>query len=105
MHARLTVYDDVDLDLSNQAREWLAASGEDPFRHLPGYHGSMTLLDRAHARLVGIGFYASADDAEEAGRRLPALAADAAGLLPDAIRPILDLQPVSVEIYEIVHRD
>jgi hypothetical protein len=65
----------------------------------------MTLLDRAHARLIGIGFYASAADAEEAGRRLPALAAEAAGRLPDGIRPILDLQPASVEVYEIVHRD
>ena len=96
MHARLTVYDDVDLDLSVQAREWLAASGEDP---------SMTLLDREHARLVGISCYASAADAEEAGRRLAALAANTASRLPDTIRPSLDLQPVSVEIYEIVHRD
>ena len=105
MFARLTVYDDVDLELHDRARDWLQASGLDPFRELPGYQGSMTLLDRGNARLIGIGFYAGAADVQAAERLLPAILEAAAPRLPDAIRPILDLQPSSVELFELVHRD
>jgi hypothetical protein len=105
MFARLTVYDDVDPELNDRARDWLQASGADPFRELPGYQGSMTLLDRDKARLIGIGFYASVADAHAAVRSLPAILEAAAPQLPDAIRPILDLQPISVELFELVHRD
>jgi hypothetical protein len=105
MFARLTVYDDVDPELNDRAREWLEASGADPFRELPGYQGSMTLLDRDNARLIGIGFYASAADVQEADRLLPAILEAAAPQLPDAIRPMLDMRPASVELFELVHRD
>ena len=38
----------------------------DPFGELPGCRGSMTLLDRDNARLLGLGFYASVGQAQEA---------------------------------------
>lgn len=65
----------------------------------------MTLLDRGNARLIGIGFYASAADVQAAERLLTAIRDEAAPRLPDAIRPILDLQAASVELFELVHRD
>ena len=105
MFARLTVYETVDVALSDKAREWLETSGADPFRELPGYRGSMTLLDRDNARIIGVGFYATAADAAEAARRLPALYADAVGQVPDSLRPILDMSAKRVDLYEIVHRD
>ena len=80
--------------------------GRDPFGDLPGYRGSMTLVDRDNARLVGIGFYASAGQAREADTllsddRRPSAATD----VPDDIRPALDMRAESVGLYEIVHRD
>jgi hypothetical protein len=105
MFARLTVYDDVDAELNDRAREWLQALGADPFRELPGYQGSMTLLDRDNAQLIGIGFYASAADVREAERRLPAIFEAAAPRVPDALRPMLDMRPASVALFEVVHRD
>jgi hypothetical protein len=105
MFARLTVYHDIDLELADRAREWLEASAADPFRELPGYRGSMTLLDRGNARIVGLGFYASAADVHEAERRLPALFAAAAPQVPDDLRPMLDHRPATVGHYEVVHRD
>src|SRR5215212_3058337 len=61
----------------------METSETDPFGELPGYRGSMTLVDRANARLVGIGFYATAGQADEADALLAtmpeALAAAMAG--------------------------
>ena len=105
MVARLSVYENVDLDLATRVQEWMEAIEADPFADLPGYRGSMTLVDRDNARLVGIGFYASAGHADEAGARLDALADQARARMPDAVRPALDLEPDSVGVYEIVHRD
>ena len=66
MFARLSLYENVDLELADQVTQWVEATETDPFRELPGYSGSMTLVDRENARLVGIGFYASAGQAQEA---------------------------------------
>ena len=105
MFARLTVYENVDVDLADQVKQWIEALETDPFAELPGYRGSMTLVDRDNARLVGIGFYASAGDAREADALLRALYEQARTRLPDAIRSTLDMQLESVGLYEIVHRD
>ena len=60
----------------------------DPFGELPGYRGSMTLVDRDNARLVGIGFYASAGHAKEADALLTTTWYESvADRVPDAIRP------------------
>ena len=105
MFARLTVYDNVDISLADRLREFIESLEADPFGELPGYRGSMTLVDRGNARLVGIGFYASAGDAEEADALVGAIYEHARAELPEAIRPALDMRPESVGLYEIVHRD
>jgi hypothetical protein len=105
MFARLSIYENVDLELADQFKQWVEATETDPFRELPGYGGSMTLVDRENARLVGIGFYASAGQAQEAETLLTTMFEDARAQVPDAIRPALDMQPESVGLYEIVHRD
>ena len=105
MFARLSIYENVDLDLADQVTQWVEASDTDPFGALPGYRGSMTLVDRDNARLVGIGFYASAGQAQEADTLLTTMFDDARDHVPDAIRPALDMQPESVGLYEIAHRD
>jgi hypothetical protein len=105
MFARLSIYENVDLELADQFKQWVEATETDPFRELPGYSGSMTLVDRENPRLVGIGFYASAGQAQEAETLLTTMFEDARAQVPDAIRPALDMQPESVDLYEIVHRD
>ena len=105
MFARLTVYDDVDLDLADQVKQWMETLDTNPFGDLPGYRGSMTLVDRDNARLVGIGFYASAGDAQEAEALTGTIYAQARDRIPEAVRPGLEMQPESVGLYEIVHRD
>ena len=66
----------------------------------------MTLVDRDNARLVGIGFYASAGHAKEADALLTTTWYEAvADQVPDPIRPALEMRPDSVGLYELVHRD
>jgi hypothetical protein len=78
----------------------------DPFGDLPGYRGSMTLVDRDNARLVGVGFYASAGQAQEADALLTTTWYEAvADKVPEMIRPALEMQPDSVGLYEVVQRD
>jgi hypothetical protein len=103
--ARLTIYDNVDLDLADQVKQYIEALDADPFGDLPGYRGSMTLVDRDNARLIGIGFYASADQAREADALVGAIYEQARAEVPEAIRPALDMRPDTVGLYEIVHRD
>jgi hypothetical protein len=105
MFARLSIYENVDLDLADQVKQWVEASGKDPFGELPGYRGSMTLVDRDNARIVGIGFYASAGQAQEADALLTSMPERVRAQVPDAIRPALDMRPESVGLYEIAHRD
>ena len=105
MFARLSTYENVDLDLADQVTQWIETTETDPFRELPGYRGSMTLVDRDNARLVGIGFYASAGQAQEADTLLTTMFEDARAQVPESIRPALDMRPESVGLYEIVHRD
>jgi hypothetical protein len=105
MFARLSIYENVDLELADQVKRWVETTETDPFRELPGYRGSMTLVDRDNARVVGIGFYASAGQAQEADTLLTTLFEDARAQIPEPIRPALDMQPESVGLYEIVHRD
>ena len=105
MFARLSLYENVDLEVADQLTRWVEAAGTNPFRELPGYSGSMTLVDRENARLVGIGFYASAGQAQQAETLLTSMLEDVRAEVPDALRPAFDMQPESVGLYEIVHRD
>jgi hypothetical protein len=103
--ARLSIYENVDLDLADQVKQFMETLQTDPFGELPGYRGSMTLVDRDNARLVGIGFYASAGQAQEAEALLRAMPDTLASKVPDGIRPALEMRPDSVGLYEIVQRD
>jgi hypothetical protein len=105
MFARLSIYENVDLDLAERVKHWMESSGVDPFDDLPGYRGSMTLVDRDNARLVGIGFYASAGQAEEADTMLSTLPDRVPPEVPEDVRQLLDVRPESIGLYEIVHRD
>jgi hypothetical protein len=105
MVARLTVYENVDVDLTDMVRQWFETLDANPFGDLPGYRGSMTLVDRDNARLVGIGFYASAGDAQEADALVDGAFEEARERIPESIRPALEVRPESVGLYEIVHRD
>ena len=106
MFARLSIYENVDLDLADQVKQFMETLQTDPFGELPGYRGSMTLVDRDNARLVGIGFYASAGHAKEADALLTTTMPDTlADQVPDTIRPALETRPDSVGLYEIVQRD
>ena len=49
MFARLSIYENVDLELADQVTQWVEAAETDPFGDLPGYRGSMTLVDRDNA--------------------------------------------------------
>ena len=99
MFARLITDEYVDLVLADRVRDWMEAVEADPFRELPGYRGSITLVDRDNARLVGIGFYASAGQAQEAEALLATMYEQAKTQLPGDIRPALDMQPESVGLY------
>jgi hypothetical protein len=101
MHARVTTYEDVDLDLVDRVGAFMAAQEQDPFAGLPGYRGSMTLVDRENARLIGIGFYESAGHAREAESMLATMPAQLAGQVPEDIRPALLDRPASVGLYEV----
>jgi hypothetical protein len=105
MFARLSIYENVDLDLADQVQKWFEATDNAPFADLPGYRGSMTLVDSDNARMVGIGFYATAGQAQQADALLTTLFEQARAEVPEAIRPALDTRPESVGLYEIVHRD
>ena len=105
MVARLSIYENVDLDLADQVKQYVDSLDADPFGDLPGYRGSMTLVDRDNARMVGIGFYASAGQAEEAETLLKTIPERVGGEVPDNVRLAFDMQPESVGLYDVVHRD
>jgi hypothetical protein len=101
MHARVTTYEDIDLDLSARVEAFMASQEQDPFAGLPGYRGSMTLIDRENARLIGIGFYESAGHAREAEVILATMPAEVIDRVPEDIRPVLGRRPASVGLYEV----
>ena len=41
MFARLSLYENVDLEVADQLTRWVEATETDPFRELPGYSGSI----------------------------------------------------------------
>ena len=102
MHARVTTYEDVDLEVAARIQAYVEGLDEDPFAGLPGYRGSLTLLDRENARLIGVGFYDSGGHAREADALLETWPAQVADALPDEIRQALTPRPASVGFYEVV---
>jgi hypothetical protein len=105
MIARLSTYANVDLDLADRLKTWMDGPGTGSFDELPGYRGSLTLIDRDNARLVGIGFYDTLGDAREAEVLLAAIYARGRTELPEDLREAVDMRPESQGIYEVAHRD
>jgi hypothetical protein len=105
LFARLSTYENVNLDLADQVTQFMETLEADPSGDMPGYRGSMTLVDRDNARLIGIGFYASAGHAKEADALLTTTWYESvADRVPDAIRPALEMRPDAVGLFEIVQR-
>ena len=105
MIARLSIYANVDLELADRLKTWMEGEGAGTFGSLPGYRGSMTLVDRDNARLVGIGFYDTAGHAREAEAQIAAIYARGATELPEGLRGALLMAPESEGLFEVAHRD
>jgi hypothetical protein len=101
VYARVTIFDDVDLSLEREALAWAQTEGLRISKALPGYQGLLTLVDRADRRLVGIGFYATAEDARQVDSLFPETLAES---LPEELRRALPTQS-SVGVFEVVERD
>ena len=65
MFARVAVYEQIDVEGWEPVSKWFKEHADELNRGLAGYQGSMTLLDRENARLVGIGLYDTAANAHE----------------------------------------
>ena len=104
MFARLTVYENVDLDLNDRLAAFMEGLAQDPFSDLPGYRGSMTLLDRGSSRLIGIGLYDDEDQARAVDAAMANPSQETIDALPDDLRGVLDFQPRTVAYYEVVAR-
>ncbi|HET8953477.1 MAG TPA: hypothetical protein VFN44_23345 [Solirubrobacteraceae bacterium] len=105
MIAKLSTYANVDLDLADRVKAWMDTEGAGIYDRIPGYRGSLTLVDRDNARMVGIGFYATAGLAAEAEAMLAEIYAEGRERLPASIRGVLDQTPESVGLFEVAHRD
>lgn len=57
MYARVAMYEEVDVENWDRVANWFEEHGDAMNQRLTGYMGSMTLVDRANARLYGIGLY------------------------------------------------
>ncbi len=65
MFARVAMYEQIDVENWEPVANWFREHGEELNQRLPGYQGSMTLLDRENARGFGIGLYDTAANAHE----------------------------------------
>jgi hypothetical protein len=102
MHARLTVYENVDLELNDRIAEFMKELDSDPFADLPGYRGSMTLLDRAGARLIGIGLYDDEGSARAVDAVMENPPKEMIAALPDDLKSVADMRPDTVAFYEVI---
>ncbi len=69
MFARLAMYEQIDAENWERVAKWFEQHGEELNQRLAGYLGSITLLDRENARVVGVGLY----DTEANARAVDAL--------------------------------
>ena len=101
MFARLSIFDDVDLSLEEQAREWMTTEGLRLSRALPGYQGLMTLIDRDSRRVVGIGLYDNEENARQADELLNQAPPES---LPEELRRALPARSF-VGLFDVVERE
>ncbi len=64
----------------------------------------MTLLDRGHARLIGIGLYDDEDQARAVDAVMDSPPQEMIDALPDDLKGALDMQPETVAYYEVIGR-
>jgi hypothetical protein len=102
MHARLTVYENVDLAMNDRIAEFMKGLDRDPFAELPGYRGSMTLLDRSAARLIGIGLYDDEGSARAVDAMMENPPEEMIAALPDDLKAVADMRPDSTAYYEVI---
>lgn len=99
MYARLTMFDDVDLAAEPVASEWVRTEGTRLSRQLPGYLGSVTLIDREHRRVVGLGLYDSLENLQRSDAILD-------GPPPDSMPEEMRRSPRTfVGLFEVIERD
>ena len=105
MFARLSIYENVDLNLTDQVKGWMEALGERPLQRPSG----LPRLDDAHRprqraarrhRLLR-----QRRPGQEADTLLSTMYDHRRAQVPEPIRPALDMRPESVGLYEIVQRD
>ena len=97
MFARLSIYENVDLDLAERVKHWMESSGVDPFGDLPGYRGSMTLSPQQR-RLVGSASPSAVRPTGRSSQPIPTCPPPPGNHPPP-------MRPESIGLYEIVHRD
>jgi hypothetical protein len=101
MFARLTIFEDLDLSLERQFLDWASTEGLRFSRELPGYQGLLTLIDREHRRLVGLGLYDSAENLEASHEIMDGAPPDS---MPEAFKRALPRRSF-VGLFEVVERD
>ena len=101
MFARVTIFDNLDLSLEREALEWASTEGVRISRALPGYQGLLTLVDRDERRLVGIGFYDSAESARQAEELLGQVLPES---VPEDLRRALPMKSYA-GVFEVIERD
>jgi hypothetical protein len=99
MFARLTMFEDIDLSAEPAAREWERTEGVRLSRQLPGYLGSVTLIDREHRRVALLGLYDSLDNLRRSDEILD-------GPPPDSMpEPVKRARRAFVGLFEVIERD
>ena len=106
MFARLSIYENVDLDLADQVKQWVETNGDRPLSRA----SRLPRIDDARRPRQRTARSASASTQAPAKRRKPTrflttMFKDAPARVPESIRPALDMRAESVGLYEIVHRD
>ena len=99
--ARMTIFDNVDLNLEREALAWTSTEGLRISSALPGYRGLLTLLDRDNRRLVGIRFYGTADSARQGAKLLGQMLPES---LPEDLRRALPKESYT-GLLEVIERD
>lgn len=101
MHARLSIFENLDLEHEDAWRRWMGTEGLRLSRGLPGYEGLLTFVDRENRRLVGIGFYDSEENLRKADEILNGPLPDS---MPEELRRSLPARSF-VGLFEVIERD
>ena len=85
MFARVASYE-IDIETWGPVAEWFDEHGEALNQQLPGYEGSMTLVDREQGQMIGIGLYDTEDNARAVDATMDQGAPEG---MPEDLREIL----------------